>query len=789
MIGKRLSHYEILRVIGEGGMGVVYVARDEHLHCDVALKVLRPGFLADDAARRRFRGEALAIAKRRHPNLVAVIDFDTQDGLDFIVMEYVEGPTLSDLIQRGSLPEDDIADLGAQIAKGIIALHGARVIHRDLKPGNLKITPDGVLKILDFGLAKFRHDDDATGSVTSVTQIGHAVGTVPYMAPELLLGKQADERTDVYAVGVVLYQMATGRLPHAETTRSTLVEAILTEIPAPPSAWNANLTPAFESVILKAMNKDATRRHQSSAELLADLERAAKGGAGPMSVPPPSPPSPVPRAGRPRMAAIAGAAVLAIAAAWVIHDRLWPPPRPPVSLAVLPLRNLSSDKDQEFFAEGMTEELTTTLAQIKGLRVISRTSVLASAPGNRPLPDVARKLGVGKILEGSILRSGSRVRITVQLVDAAEDRHLWAETYDRELSDALTLQADVARSISHAVQVTLTPQEEKRFDRTRPVVPAAHEAYLKGLQRWNRRDPGEAFQAIELFRQAIALDSTFARPHAALADAYNFLGNYSAISQAAARGAAKTEALRALELDPDLGEAYVSLALVKMEFEWDWDGAERDYRRAIELNPGYAAAHQYYAEYLARMGRHQEALASVNRALELDPLSPSINGMKGTVYYYGREPEEAIEQYRRTLSLQENQVLARFCLGLTLLQLKRYPEAITEFKRSVEDSHGAPLMRAGLGCAYGLAGRRADAKRVLEELRTLSGTTAVAPSCLSLVCLGLGDKEGTLRYMEDALKARDSYIGHLKVLPLVDPVRSDPRFVEILRRAGLSSGG
>ena len=782
MIGKRLSHYQVLREIGEGGMGVVYLARDEHLHCDVALKVLRPGLLADDAARRRFRGEALAIARRRHPNLVAVNDFDTQDGLDFIVMEYIDGPTVGDLIQRGSLAEADITNLGAQLAKGIGAIHGARVIHRDLKPGNLKVTPDGVLKILDFGLAKFRHDEEGTGSVTSVTQTGHAVGTIPYMAPELLLGRPADERTDVYAVGVVLYQMATGRLPHSDSGKSTLVEAILTEIPAPPSAWNANLTPAFEAVIVKAMNKDATRRHQTSAELLLDLERAARGGASP-------PPAPIPAPRVPPVARVAvwAAAVAAAALLAIPASRIACPPRV-VSLAVLPLRNLSNDKDQEFFAEGMTEELTTTLAQIKGLRVISRTSVLASATGTRSLPDIARRLGVEKILEGSILRSGSRVRITAQLVDAAEDRHLWAETYDRELSDALTLQADVARAISNAVRVTLTPQEKERFGRAQPVVPAAHEAYLKGLQRWNRRDAGEAFQAIELFRRAIVLDSTFARPHAALADAYNFLGNYSAISQAVARGAAKAEALRALELDPDLGEAYVSLAQVKMEFEWDWDGAERDYRRAIELNPGYAAAHQYYAEYLARMGRHQEALASVNRALALDPLSPSINGMKGTVYYYGREPEEAIEQYRKTLGLQEDQVLARFCLGLALLQLKRYPEAIAEFKRSVEDSHGAPLMRGGLGCAYGLAGQRAEAKRILEDLKTLSRTTAVAPSCLSLVCLGLGDRAGTLHYMEEALNARDSYVGHLKVLPLVDGIRSDPRFVEILRRAGLTPG-
>ena len=783
MIGKRLSHYEVLREIGTGGMGVVYLARDEHLHCNVALKVLRPGLLADDAARKRFRTEALALAKRRHPNLVAVNDFDTQDGVDFLVMEYVEGPTLSDLIGSGGLPESDIADLGAQLARGITAIHGARVIHRDLKPGNLKVTPDGVLKILDFGLAKFRHDESGTGTVSSITQTGHAVGTIPYMAPELLLGKPADERTDVYAVGVVLYQMATGRLPHVESSKTTLVEAILTEIPTPPRAWNASLNPALESVIVKAMNKDATRRHQSSAELLADLERVAKGEA-------PAPAAPT-RRRLPwmRAGAFAGTLALAIAGAWAIRGCMAPaPPSGVVALAVLPLRNLSADKEQEFFAEGMTDELTTTLAQIQGLRVISRTSVLASRSGNESLPEIARKLHVGKILEGSILRSGSKVRITAQLLDAAEDRHLWAQTYERDLSDVLTLQTDVARAISNAVRVALTPQERKRLGRARPVVPAAHEAYLKGLQRWNRREPGEVFQAIDLYRHAIALDSTFAKPHAGLADAYNFLGNYSAISQAVAYGTAKAEALRALDLDPELGEAYVSLAQVKMEFEWDWAGAERDYRRAIELNPGNAAAHQYYAEYLARTGRHVEALASIDRALVLDPLSAPINGMKGTVYFYGREPEKAIEQYRKTLALREDQVLTRLCLGLTLLQLKRYPEAIAEFKKSVEYSHGAPLMMAGLGCAYGFAGRRAEATRILEDLKALSRTTPVAPSFLSLVCLGLGDKDGALRYMEQGLQAHDTYMGHLKVLPTVDGLRSDPRFVEVLRRVGFAPG-
>ena len=759
-------------------MGVVYLARDEHLHCDVALKVLRPGLLANDTARRRFRGEALALAKKRHPNLVTVHDFDTQDGLDFIVMEYVEGPTLGERLERGSIPESELAGLGMQLAKGMIAIHGARLIHRDLKPGNLKVTPDGVLKILDFGLAKLLHDESGSAAGSSVTETGHAVGTVPYMAPELFLGKPADERSDVYAVGVVLYQMATGRLPHAGNSKSTLVEAILTEVPRPPRTWNAKIQPALESVIVKAMNKDSKRRHQSSSELLADLERASM-GVGPALAG---------RSGWLRPALVGGSLILAYAAAWMAGLAPWPPHPAPrvVSLAVLPLRNLSNERDQEFFAEGMTDELTTTLAQIRGLRVISRTSVLASQRGNESLPRIARKLHVGMILEGSILRSGSRVRITAQLLDADQDRHLWAQTYERELSDALTLQAEVAQAISNAVRVTLTPEERERFGRARPVVPAAHEAYLRGLQHWNRREPGEVFQAIGLFRGAIALDSTFAQAHAGLADAYNFLGNYSAIPQAAAYGTAKAEARRALELDPSLGEAYVSLALVKMEFEWDWAGAERDYRRAIELNPGYANAHQYYAELLARLGRHGEALASIDRALALDPLSPSINGMKGTVYYYGREPEKAIAQYRKTLALQEDQVLARLCLGLTLLQTKQYPEAIAEFQRCVRDSHGAPLMTAGLGLAYGMAGRRAEAKHILDELETLARTTTVSPSCLSMVCLGLGDKEGAIRYMEQALDARDSYVGHLKVLPIVDGIRSDPRFVDILRRAGLT---
>ncbi|HEY3156475.1 MAG TPA: protein kinase [Candidatus Eisenbacteria bacterium] len=780
MIGTRFSHYEIIREIGGGGMGVVYLARDHHLGCEVAVKVLPPGTLADEAARKRFRREAHLLAKRNHPNIVVAHDFDTEGGVDFLVMEYVPGVTLRERLLAGPLPEPEILDLGKQLLRAIAAAHEADVIHQDLKPGNLKITPDGVLKVLDFGLARHHPSVDETTTTATITETGAIVGTLPYMAPEQLLGKPADRRSDLYSVGVILYEMATGRLPHEGGVPAALIGEILHGDPPPPSSRNPAISAGLESSILRALEKGPDLRFQSARDFERDLKKTPTTA---------QPPWHIPWGWTLPLAAISIASLLlALESGWL--HRPWGVGTRGVteSIAVLPLLNLSNDAEQDYFADGMTEELITKLAQIRDLNVISRTSVMQFKGKKTPLPEIARRLHVRTVLNGSVERVGSRVRIQAQLVDAVHDHHLWAESYVGNLSDILGLQTEVARAISNEVRVKLSPGEEARLAQVRPVDPAAHEAYLRGLYLWNGREPRDLERAIEQYKKAAALDPGYALPHVGLADAYDFLGNYSRIPQSIAHEKAKEEALRALAIDSTLGEAHASLAELKTEYEWDWVEAEREFRRAIELNPGYATAHQWYAEYLSRMGRHQEALAQIERALALDPLSPPVNGMLATVYFHGRQTDKAIELYRVALDMRPD-VLTRLYLGLAYLEKKMYPQAIAELQRAVAGSGDVPLPKAILGCAYGMAGRRTEARKILARLEAQAGEGTVPPSCMAFVWIGLGNKDQAFHWLEEAYAAHDSYLGHLKVAPIVDGLRSDPRFIDLLRRVGLESPG
>jgi serine/threonine protein kinase len=447
MIGKSLSHYRILEKLASGGMGVVYRAMDDHLDRCVALKVLPEGALADDAARKRFRREAMALSRLNHANIAAIYDFDTQDGVDFLVMEYVPGESLAHKIQAGSIDEKVMTQLGTQIVEALAAAHEQGVIHRDVKPGNVVVTPKGQPKVLDFGLAKFlRPLGSSPPTPESLTRTGNVVGTLPYMAPEGLLGNELDVRCDIYAAGVVLYEMATGKRPFPETQVAALVEAILHREPVPPRQMNPQISRRLESVILNAMDREPSRRYQSASDLVEDLHRCGT---------PFDTVTAVVRSDRSRMGRIE-------------------------SIAVLPLANLSGEPGQEYFTDGMTEALTADLAQIRALHVVSRTSVMRYKGVSRPLAEIARELHVDALVEGSVLRFGNRVRITAQLIEAAPDRHLWAKSYERDLQDILALQSEVARAIAQEIRIKITPQEEERLTKTRRVDPMAYEAYLKG---------------------------------------------------------------------------------------------------------------------------------------------------------------------------------------------------------------------------------------------------------------------------------------------------------------------
>jgi serine/threonine protein kinase/tetratricopeptide (TPR) repeat protein len=781
MVGETVSHYRILEKLGSGGMGVVYRARDERLDRDVAIKVLPAGLLADDAARKHFRKEALALSKLNHPNIETVHDFDTQAGVDFLVMEYIPGKTLSDKLAEGPLPEKEIAPLGAQLAQGLAAAHDQRIVHCDLKPSNLRITPDGRLKILDFGVAKLLRPVSEGATTESLTETLAVAGTLPYMAPEQLRGEPADTRTDIYAAGNVLYEMATGHRPFEAKLGTVLADAILNRVPQPPSSRNPRVSPALEGMILKCLEKEPENRYQSAKEVAVDFRRLSALTTAPVARP----------ARKLWRFAVPAAAVVVLLLLLFglnvggLRDHVLGRGGTPQirSLAVLPLENLSRDPEQEYFADGMAEALITELAQIRALRVISRTSVMQYKSVKKPLPQIAKELNVDAVVEGSVQHAGDKVGITVQLIHAPTDRHLWANSYERDLRDVLALEREVARAIAGEIRIQLTPQEQAHLASARPVNPEAYEAYLKGRYYWNKRTDEEGLRkAIEYFRQAVEKDPTYAPGYAGLADYYNVLPFYAPVSPTEAYPKARTAALKALELDDSLGEAHASLAYVLYRFDWDWAGADREFKRALALNPSYAPGHHFYGSYLAGVGPIDEALAELERARKLDPYSIIINRDLGLGFFYAHHYDEAIEQLQRVLELDPNFALSLHMLGRAYVQKSRYQEALARCEKSVSLSRRRSPMLASLGYTYALAGRRTEARRILNELQRRSETEYISGVHIAWIYVSLGEKEHALAWLEKAFNNRDPEMGWINRDPWFDPLRSDPRFQDLLRR-------
>jgi serine/threonine protein kinase/Tfp pilus assembly protein PilF len=790
IIGRTLGHYRVLEQIGAGGMGIVYRARDERLERDIALKVLPPGTLADDSARKRFRKEALALSCLNHPNIATAYDFDTQEGIDFLVTELVPGITLDRKLVAGPLSEKVVVQIGLQMADGLEAAHHEGVIHRDLKPANLRLTAEGRLKILDFGLAK-RFDEVAQETVTqSISEPGGAAGTLAYMAPEQLKGEKVDRRADLWAAGVVLYELATGQRPFEGKTKTALADEIL-HAPAPsPQALQPKLSVRLADLILKCLEKDADNRYQSAKELAVDLRRLMGLSAAPVVRLAPQPT-------RKRTAALLSAvgAVVLLGSFWGlnlggIRERLLGQPTSLRirSLAVLPLENLSRDTDQDYFADGMTEELIADLSQISALRVISRTSVMQYKNVRRSLRDIGKELNVDAVVEGSVERSGGRVRISAQLIHAPTDTHLWAKSYQRDLGDVLALQDEVAGAIAHEIRIKLTPSEQARLKTSRAVDPEAHEAYLKGLYHMSKRNEKDLEESITYFQQAIERDPGYALAYAGLADSYSLRGTllYIVLPPKEVMPKSKAAALRALQIDDSLGEPYATLANVETLYDWEWTKSEEDFKRAIELNPNYAQAHHWYALHLAAMGRHDESISEMRRAQELDPLSLIINTNVGWMLYFAGRYDAAIEQFRQVLELDADFFVAHWELGLAYEQKGMYAEARAEFQKARMLSPNNPVILGSLGEAYALSGRRHEAREILNQLTQLSKQQFVSPYLIAVLNVGLGANDQAFQWLEMAYEQRDNGLIFLKVDPRLRTIRSDPRFQDLLRRVGLS---
>jgi len=783
MIGQTLGHYRILEKVAAGGMGVVYLARDEQLERDVAVKVLPSGTLTDEAARRHFRKEATALAKLNHPHIETVYDFGTQDGIDFLVMEYLPGKTLADRLASGALPEKEIIELGIQIASGLEEAHDRGIVHRDLKPANIAITVKGYAKILDFGLAKLlRPVEEGTTEVFSDSQA--AAGTLPYMPPEQLRGERVDGRADIYTVGAVLYEMATGRRAFREALASRLIDAILHQPVVSPRAMNPRISLELETIILKCLDKDPDRRYQSAKELLVDLRRLEQASSG-SAVPPVRPPL---LRGAKKWILYAVAGLLAAAATimalniWRWRDRFLGRPRAPQirSLAVLPFENLSGNAEQDYFADGMTEALITDLGQVHTLHVISRTSVMRYKSPQKPLRQIAQELRVDAIVEGSASLIGGVAQVDVRLLYGATDRQLWSRRYKRDLQNVLNLQTELAGAIVHEIDLTLTPQEQARLSGNARVNPEAHEDYLKGNYLL-RGTPDQMLRAKEFFEEAIRADPNYAPAYAGLADFY--WSNLELQPRIAMPQAAKY-AQKALELDPDLAHGHLTLGAVSFLGDWNWTLAESHIRRAIELNPSDAEAHRTYAYYLAALGREEEALAEVQRSQELDPLYITTQITAGWVFYYDGQYDQAITQCKKALELDPNSAGGYDCLGLSYLAKGMYEQAIAACMQAVMLSKSAPSRAVGLGQAYALAGRTSEAQRISHDLRDLSAHTYVPPFLLAKLHMALGEQKQALTRLEEAYERRDPGLTWLKVERAFDPLRHDSRFQDLFHRIG-----
>lgn len=792
MIGRTISQYRVLERLGAGGMGEVYLAQDLRLGRKVALKVLPERQMGRSTLLERFHREARAAAALQHPNIVTIYAVEEAEGIPFLAMELVEGSTLDELIPPGGMPLDRLLHIAIQLADALCAAHEHGLIHRDIKPRNLMIDAKERLKILDFGIVKRLPVEDQPTLVggqaeeaeeQTLTREGQILGTVSYMSPEQLQGLPLDPRSDLFSVGIVLYQMATGHLPYRSSNPASQILSILEEPVPLPGLVRAGLPRRFDEIVGRCLEKDPRHRYQSARVLRDDLQNLWR---EPVSSPwistVASPPSTAPKRRYGRL--VAGAAgllallLLAVAIALTLRGTVRPADDTR-ALAVLPLENLSGE--QEYFADGMTDSLIATLGNIGRVRVISRQSVMRFKGSDLPLPAIARQLGVDLVLTGSVLRSGSQVRITVSLMRADPEEQLWAEVYQRDLQDVLALQDEVARAVAGEVQMELTDQERIRLSDARPVDPMAYDLYLQGRYHWERRTREALEKAGGYFEQAIARDPGYAAAHAGLADTYALLGflRYAPPAQAFAR--ARAEARRALELDGSLAEAHASLGYILLFHDWNGRAAERELRHAVELNPSYASVHQWLWAYLSSAGRLVEAGQHLRTAAQLNPFSPTINVSMATQFLMLRDLDLTIEQCHKAIDLEPGYAPTYEHLWAALDRKGDEPEAFRAYEQALS-LYGYREIATKSQRVYESSGYRA-ALAAAGDLLAREPDQDTAPVSLIAATFALaGEKDKALAWLERGVERREPFVLWLRQHVEWDGLRGDPRFRRLADR-------
>jgi serine/threonine-protein kinase len=788
--GARLGPYEILSPLGAGGMGEVFRARDTRLGRDVAIKIL-PERLADNAqALVRFEREARAVAALSHPNILAIHDFGREEGVVFAVTEVLDGESLDRRLAREELPWKKALEIGAAVADGLASAHSRGIVHRDLKPANVFVTREGLVKILDFGLA--RHDpliseSDATAVPTAAapeTEPGTVLGTVGYMAPEQVRGEAADARCDIFSLGCILYEMLTGRRAFREKTQAETLAAILRDHPPELPESGRTMPPGVNGVLLRCLEKNPDERFQSARDLAFALKEIL---ASPATSTIPGQAISTKTSFLSRGLGIAAAILVALVATVLLirsgamrKGLVGGAPRIE-SLAVLPLTNLSGDPQQDYFTDGMTEQIIANLARLKDLRVISRTSAMSYKGSKKRLPEIARELQVDAIVEGSVARVGERVKVSADLVQASNDRSLWADSYERDVRDVLGLQGEIAQAIARKIFVELTPEDRERLEGGRKIDPEAYEAYVKGRYYYEKRD---LKSALPQFHKALDLEPTYAAAYAGLADSYSQIGYTNALDPKDAFPKAKAAAQRALELDASLAAPHASLGFIHMYYDWDFAAAESEFRRAIALDKNLVTAHHQYSVYLAAMIRPEESRREIEKAHELDPFSVLVSTDMGFELYYDRRYEEATKALKDAIAMNPNAPLAHLWLARVYQAERKFDDAVVEYKTAGPGVSQSPPALAGLGHLYGIQGKASEAQHVIAEIRRMAEKGFVTAYAPTLVYLGLGDKEQTLAGLKRCLEERANWMVWLLKDPRWDPMRPDGRFQEIVHKVG-----
>lgn len=839
-IPESIAHYRILKRLGKGGMGEVFLGEDTRQHGrKVALKVLPPELTKEESRVRRFKQEARAILTLNHPNILTIFEIGETNSTYYIATEFIEGETLRQYLWRDPVKVDEALGIAIQVAMALEAAHAAGIVHRDVKPENImlrhdRFVRDRFVKVLDFGLAKLTerdsptHDPEAVTMAVTNTSPGAVIGTTGYMSPEQAQGEPIDTRSDIFSLGVVLYEMVAGRAPFSGPTDSHVRVSILDHEPAPLTTQSSDVPRHLERIVSKALAKDKAKRYQTITDLKLDLEqlreelhfsqseiraetdaqfsrsvtqqtghipsqlsRHSGVATGPLNAAPTasSVEYVVNRVGRHKAAVIAVAAIVLLALVATVY--FYSSRRAIDSVAVLPFVNDSNDPNADYLSDGITESIIRSLSQLPNLKVMSRSAVFRFKGKNVDPQEVGRNLKVGAVLAGRLVKQGDRLVIKTELIDVSDGSQLWGAEYNNSLSDIFSVQDEISHKISEKLRVRLTGKDEEKLAKRDTSDAEAYELYLKGRYFWNKRDEDGIRNGIKYFQQAEEKDPGYALAYSGLADSYSLLSDTGS-RPADEMPKAKAAAQKAVDIDPNLAEAYTSRAFVKLAYDWDWWGAEADFKKALELNPKYPTAHQWYASYLMQMGKFNRAKEEIEQAHQLDPLSPIINSNAGLYSYYENNYDDAIDKYKKTLETDPDFWVAHHYLGLAHVQKRMYPEAISELRSLIGAPSEGPLPEdvvakeieasASLGFAYGMAGKRAEAEAILQKIDAISKRRYVSGLYFAIVYAGLKDNDRAIEYLNWAFASRHPGLVLIRIDPIFDGLRTDERFKKLVKR-------